>query len=138
VASLLDRLDALPASRRWLVFGAAAALGAGAALAFFDPFGAPGDLSTMEPPRWNPEEDDLRAGIELEQRDPGAAVAVFREILEVMPKQLQAMHELARALDLAGQRGEARPVWEDVGRLAFYYGDEAIAGEARKRLEERP
>ena len=138
MTSFLDRLDALPTARRRLVFGAVAALGTVAVLAFFDPFGPPGDLSVKQPSHWDPEADDMKAGIELETRDPKAAVALFRVILEVMPKHFQATTELARTLDQMGRREEARPYWEDVVRIADYHAYKAAAAEARKRLEEKP
>jgi hypothetical protein len=138
VTSLLARLDALPADRLRLVFGAVAALGAIAALVFFEPLGPPGDLSTKQPSHWDPEADDMKDGIDLELRDPEAALAIFRQVLQVMPKHYQATREMALTLDRIGRREEARPFWEDVVHIADYYAYKAAAAEGRKRLETRP
>ena len=70
--------------------------------------------------------------------DPEQAVRLFRKVLEHNPTHYGATFQLASALDAAGRRNEARPVWEKVLAMAEGYKDEATVSAARGRLRGRP
>src|SRR5262249_25096656 len=46
------------------------------------------------------------------QHDPAAAAAEFRQVLARNPTHYGATFQLAAALDAAGKRAEARPLWK--------------------------
>ena len=71
-------------------------------------------------------------------RDPAAAVIDFREVLELVPQHYGATYQLAAALDAAGKRDEAGPLWEKVLHLAEAVNDKAAADTARARLGQEP
>jgi Flp pilus assembly protein TadD len=71
-------------------------------------------------------------------RDPEAAVPQFRKVLEQNPDHYGAAFQLATALDQGGKRGEARPLWEKVLKMAEGYKDKDTAAAARARLAEQP
>jgi Tfp pilus assembly protein PilF len=70
--------------------------------------------------------------------DPVAAAATFREVLVINPTHYGAHYQLAVALDRAGKRSEARPLWEKVLRMADGYNDRATANTARSHLNQKP
>ena len=70
--------------------------------------------------------------------DPVAAAAIFRKVLAQNPDHYGATYQLASALDRSGQRGEARPLWEKVLKMAEGYKDQATADTARARLAAQP
>jgi Tfp pilus assembly protein PilF len=71
-------------------------------------------------------------------RDPASAAVLFRKVLESNPSHYGATYQLAYALDQAGSRAEARPLWERVLAMAHGYNDAATAATARARLDRRP
>lgn len=79
----------------------------------------------------------MRAGLDalFTRRDPQAAAAQFRQVLERNPTHYGATFQLARALDLIGKRADARPLWEKVLRMAERYHDVDTAKMARARLQ---
>jgi len=85
------------------------------------------------------EEAMMKVGLAAlyERHDPAAAAAAFRKVLERNPSHYGATFQLASALDAAGKRSEARPVWEKVLAMAERYDDRATAATARARLEKR-
>jgi Tfp pilus assembly protein PilF len=85
------------------------------------------------------QESQMAAGLDfLGKGDPVAAAAKFREVLAVNPTHYGAHYQLAVALDRAGRRSDARPLWEKVLRMAEGYHDLATARAARARLNQKP
>jgi len=82
----------------------------------------------------------MKTGLDLlyTKRDPVSAAALFRKVLQVDASHYGATFQLARALDEAGHRAEARPLWERVLSMARGYDDAPTLETARKRLEESP
>lgn len=80
----------------------------------------------------DPAADELAAG--LAATDPADAVAHFRKALEVNPTHYGATFQLARALDRAGRKDEAKAQWERVLRMAQQAGDQSLVETARARL----
>lgn len=72
------------------------------------------------------------------RRDPEAAAAQFRKVLELNATHYGATFQLAMALDRGGKRDEARPLWEKVLKMAEGYDDKDTAAAARARLAEQP
>jgi tetratricopeptide (TPR) repeat protein len=70
----------------------------------------------------------------LQTGKPEEAVGFFRKVLGRNPTHYGATFQLAAALDLAGQPGDARPLWEKVLGMAQGYGDKQTADTARARL----
>lgn len=68
------------------------------------------------------------------QNDLSAAITAFREILSRAPTHYGAHYQLAVALDRAGRRDVADPVWIRTAALAKVYGDQTTANAARARL----
>jgi len=83
------------------------------------------------------EEATMKVGLAAlyERHDPAAAAVAFRKVLERNAAHYGATFQLASALDAAGKRSEARPVWEKVLAMAERYDDRATAATARARLE---
>ena len=83
------------------------------------------------------EEAMMKVGLAAlhEGHDPAAAAAAFRKVLGQNPTHYGATFQLAAALDAAGKRSEARPVWEKVLAMAERYDDRATAATAQARLE---
>ncbi len=81
----------------------------------------------------------MKAGLQAlyGRHDPVAAAEIFRRVLAANPDHYGANFQLASALDLAGDRAEARPYWEKVLRLATLSGDRVTAGDAQRRLARR-
>jgi Flp pilus assembly protein TadD len=82
----------------------------------------------------------MKAGLDAlnSKNDPAAAVAHFRKVLAMNPTHYGATYQLAAALDRAGQREEATPLWRKVLEMAGSYHDEATAKTARERLGQSP
>jgi Tfp pilus assembly protein PilF len=72
------------------------------------------------------------------RHDPAAAAAAFRQVLELNPSHYGATYQLASALDAAGKRDEARPLWERMLEMADAIHDEATITTARTRLASNP
>src|SRR2546427_4453554 len=68
------------------------------------------------------------------RRDPSAAAAEFRRVLERNPHHYGATFQLAMALDGAGKPTEARPLWEQALTMAESFNDKETAATARARL----
>ena len=86
------------------------------------------------------EEALMTAGLDslYKQRDAPAAAAFFRRVLELNPTHYGATFQLARALDQAGRRNEARPLWEKALRMAEGYHDAPTVATIRARLQQPP
>jgi tetratricopeptide (TPR) repeat protein len=82
------------------------------------------------------EEQMMKAGLDAlyARRDPAAAAAQFRKVLEKSPNHYGATFQLAMALEQAGQKDEARPIWQRSLTLAEAAGDAETAATARARL----
>lgn len=83
-------------------------------------------------PAPDPAADEMKAG--LGTLDPSLAAIHFQKALALVPSHYGATFQLARALDLAGRRDEAQPVWERVLRMAEQYDDRPVLEVARARL----
>ncbi len=85
-------------------------------------------------------DDSFRAGLDAlyTSRDPNAAVAQFRKVLEHNPYHYAATFQLAMALDQAGKPAEARPLWQTVLKMAEIYNDKPTVATARVRLARMP
>jgi len=85
------------------------------------------------------EEAVMKAGLDLlyTKRDPNAAAAEFRMILKLNPNHYGATFQLASALDQAGKKAEARPIWEKMLKLAEAANDKETQKAARDRLAGR-
>jgi Tfp pilus assembly protein PilF len=68
--------------------------------------------------------------------DPNGAAEQFRKVLEKRPTHYGATYQLAAALDKAGKRAEAKPLWEKVLAMATTYKDDSTAATARARLQQ--
>jgi hypothetical protein len=68
--------------------------------------------------------------------DPKRSVAMFRELMRRNPDNADMTYELASALDAAGDRVQARSIWEREMLLASAARDEAMVTLVRKRLEQ--
>ena len=82
----------------------------------------------------------MKAGLDAlyEKRDPNAAAAEFRKVLERNPTHYGATYQLATALDRAGKPAEARPLWEKVVKMAEAFKDQGTLATARARLAQKP
>lgn len=85
------------------------------------------------------EEAVMKAGLDLlyAKRDPNAAAAEFRKVLKLAPNHYGATFQLAMALDQAGKKTEARPIWEKMLKLAEATNDKETQKTARDRLTGR-
>jgi cytochrome c-type biogenesis protein CcmH/NrfG len=81
----------------------------------------------------------MRAGLDAlyTRNDPGAAAEQFRKVLERNPSHYGATYQLATALDSAGKRGEARPLWEKMLKMAENTDDKETVATVRARLQKR-
>jgi tetratricopeptide (TPR) repeat protein len=86
------------------------------------------------------EESMMWLGVDAlyDRRDPIRAAGVFRRILARNPTHYGATFQLAMALDEAGRKDEARPLWEAALRMAEGYNDGPTAATARARLAKQP
>ncbi len=80
----------------------------------------------------DPAAEELSAG--LAATDPADAVAHFKKALDVNPTHYGATFQLARALDRAGRKDEAKAQWERVLRMAQQASDPPLVEAARARL----
>ena len=82
----------------------------------------------------------MQAGLDAlyKRHDSAEAVVQFRKVLESNPTHYGATFQLATALDMAGKRAEARPLWEKMLAMAEASHDEPIVEAARTRLARRP
>ena len=74
----------------------------------------------------DPAAEELSAG--LAATDPADAVAHFQKALDVNPTHYGATFQLARALDRAGRKDEAKAQWERVLRMAQQASDPPLVG----------
>jgi cytochrome c-type biogenesis protein CcmH/NrfG len=72
------------------------------------------------------------------QHDPAAAAAEFRQVLARNPTHYGATFQLAAALDAAGKRAEARPLWKKMLDMSVAVNDTETANAARARLASKP
>ena len=82
----------------------------------------------------------MTAGLEAlhARHDPETAIADFRKVLEHTPDHYGATFQLAAALEAAGRRDEARPLWEKMLEMAEASKDIDTADKARARLHSSP
>jgi Tfp pilus assembly protein PilF len=66
--------------------------------------------------------------------DPLGAEPDFRAVIKNTPTHYGAHFQLAKALDLGGKPGEARPVWVEMQKLAQAINDTATLNVVYKRL----
>jgi Tfp pilus assembly protein PilF len=72
------------------------------------------------------------------QHDPAAAAAEFRQVLARNPTHYGATFQLASALDAAGKRAEARPLWKKMLDMSVVVNDLQTAATVRARLAHGP
>jgi len=70
--------------------------------------------------------------------DPTGAADQFRQVLQRNPNHYGATFQLAKALDAAGKKDEARPYWQKVVTMADAIKVKASADTARARLQRKP
>ena len=82
----------------------------------------------------------MQAGLDAlyKRHDSAEAVVQFRKVLESNPTHYGATFQLATALDAAGKRAEARPLWEKMLEMAEASKDIDTADKARARLHSSP
>ena len=82
----------------------------------------------------------MQAGLDAlyKRHDSAEAIAQFRKVLEHNPTHYGATFQLATALDAAGKRAEARPLWEKMLQMAEASKDIETADKARARLHSTP
>ena len=78
----------------------------------------------------------MALGLDLLYRksDPAGAAQQFRAAIAKVPTHYGATYQLAKSLDLAGQRDQATPYWRKVLGMATQYRDERTIQQARERL----
>jgi len=86
------------------------------------------------------EEKMMESGLEAlyKQRDYDGAAVQFRKVLERNPNHYGATFQLAMALDRAGKKAEAHPLWLRVLQMAETYNDKNTADMAREMLRRNP
>lgn len=86
------------------------------------------------------EETIMGAGLDAlyQRHDPAVAAAEFQKVLANNPTHYGATFQLASALDAAGKRAEARPLWKKMLDMAVAVNDPATADTARARLTHEP
>jgi Tfp pilus assembly protein PilF len=72
------------------------------------------------------------------QHHPAAAAVEFRQVLARNPTHYGATFQLATALDAAGKRAEARPLWKKMLDMSVVVNDTKTANAARARLASKP
>lgn len=101
--------------------------------------GAPSPTGPSQADTTGPDDVEslMRRGLDLlyTRQEPAAAAETFREVLNRNPTHYGAHYQLAVALDRSGHADEARPVWEEVLRMAEKYQDEQTIETARDRLD---
>src|SRR5262249_51570331 len=85
------------------------------------------------------EEAAMKAGLDAlyGRGDPEAAAVEFQRVLALDPDHYSATFQLARALDQAGRRAEADPLWQKLLLMAEQYHDQTTSVTARTRLSKR-
>jgi tetratricopeptide (TPR) repeat protein len=85
------------------------------------------------------QEETMKKGLDLlyARNDPNAAVTEFRKLLARNPNHYGATFQLAAALDQAGKKAEARPIWEKMLKLAETTNDKETLNRVRDRLARR-
>lgn len=68
------------------------------------------------------------------QSDASSAAQQFRNVIAKVPTHYGATYQLAKSLDLMGQRDQATPYWRKVLGMATQYRDERTIQQARERL----
>jgi Tfp pilus assembly protein PilF len=93
----------------------------------------------LEPPV-ETEETIMGTGLAAlyQRHDPAVAAAEFQKVLAQNPTHYGATFQLATALDAAGKRAEARPLWKKMLDMAVAANDMATADTARARLSHEP
>jgi Tfp pilus assembly protein PilF len=88
-------------------------------------------------PTDDPLAEPMRLGLtELyEKKNAAAAAKHFREVLAKNPKHYGATFQLASALEQAGKRDEAKPLWSKTLEMAEAIKDTQTAAIARKHLD---
>jgi cytochrome c-type biogenesis protein CcmH/NrfG len=85
-----------------------------------------------------PASDDatMKSGLDLlyTKHDPNGAAAEFRKVLARTPNHYGATFQLAAALDQAGKKSEAHPLWEKMLKLAEAANDKETLRLVRERL----
>ncbi len=78
----------------------------------------------------------MKSGVDLlySRHDPNGAIAEFRKVLARTPNHYGATFQLAAALDQAGKKSEARPLWEKMLKLAEAANDKETLRLVRDRL----
>lgn len=66
--------------------------------------------------------------------DAASAAQQFRNVIAKNPTHYGATYQLAKSLDLMGQRDQATPYWRQVLGMATQYRDESTIQQARERL----
>src|SRR5262245_13724671 len=81
-------------------------------------------------------DDLMKSGLDAlyAKKDPNAAAAKFRKVLDLNPNHYGATYQLATALDRGGRRNGATPYWEKMLAMAEASRDEPTAAAARARL----
>ena len=94
----------------------------------------------MGPPPVATEETLMRAGLDAlyQRHDPTAAAAEFQQVLANNPTHYGATFQLATALDAAGKRAEARPLWKKMLDMSVAMNDTETANTVRARLASKP
>jgi cytochrome c-type biogenesis protein CcmH/NrfG len=85
-----------------------------------------------------PVSDDavMKSGLDFlyTRHDPNGAAAEFRKVLARTPNHYGATFQLAAALDQAGKKSEAHPLWEKMLKLAEAANDKETLRLVRERL----
>jgi Tfp pilus assembly protein PilF len=68
------------------------------------------------------------------KNDAAAAAQQFRNVIARNPTHYGATYQLAKSLDLLGQRDQATPLWRKVLGMATQYRDDRTIQQARERL----
>ena len=68
------------------------------------------------------------------QSDAASAAQQFRGVIAKVPTHYGATYQLAKSLDLLGQRDQATPYWRKVLGMATQYRDQNTIQQARERL----
>jgi TolA-binding protein len=69
------------------------------------------------------------------QNDAAGAAQQFRNVIAKVPTHYGATYQLAKSLDILGQRDQATPLWRKVLGMATQYRDDRTIQQARERLK---
>jgi Flp pilus assembly protein TadD len=80
----------------------------------------------------------MKAGMDAlyTANDPETAITHFRQVLAVNAQHYGATYQLAAALDKAGRRDEARPLWEKMAVMAAAHNDQETLQTAQNTLRD--